>query len=483
MPRELLQPDTVRFIFVLGIALSVWLYDRFHLTSGSIVTPAYIALNLHHPSALAVTLLTAALAYGAVYVLLPRFMIITGRDRFTILIPMSLALHLAITAAFDHLAALSNAGLLLSIGYVIPGLIAHDLATQGIRNAIGGIAVPSLLLAGCAWIVHGVVPDAGLLMSERGADLLFDVRWLPLAVVCSVAASVAMSRTRGLRGGGFVGAAYVSMLLAEPTELLMLAGIAMVTFLIVTRGLMRWMILFGRRKFAAMLLIAALVSWAAAALRSTVVGGDPGGFGQRAFALIGLTIAGLFANDVQRVGLRNVLAGTAASVLLTTSVTLLAVELDGARRVAIAAGYGGLAAMSALTIFGPVLLAGARWWRGAGQGVLRSAAGVPGAATAPEPARAAVSRSCSVDPVTSARRLKLSGFALVCTLVLGGAGAMFRDVPFPVGARAAASLMIPREVEPLRTADPFHALDSNRGTDNGPFGLTYHERGEDAFAR
>lgn len=39
MYPAIFDAETARLAFVLGIVLSIWLYDRLHITSGSIVAP------------------------------------------------------------------------------------------------------------------------------------------------------------------------------------------------------------------------------------------------------------------------------------------------------------------------------------------------------------------------------------------------------------------------------------------------------------
>ena len=56
MHDYLLSTEWVRFAFVLGIAVSMILYERRHLTTGSIVVPGYIAVFMIHPLVLVAAL-------------------------------------------------------------------------------------------------------------------------------------------------------------------------------------------------------------------------------------------------------------------------------------------------------------------------------------------------------------------------------------------------------------------------------------------
>ena len=79
--------------------------------------------------------------------------------------------------------------------------------------------------------------------------------WIPIAVLFSAAAAWGVARHMGLRSGGFMGAAFIAILLGDPWQVAVAACISAATYLLVKRLLMNSMILFGRRKFSAMLLV------------------------------------------------------------------------------------------------------------------------------------------------------------------------------------------------------------------------------------
>ena len=62
----LFSSEIVRFAFVFGICVSMMLYERLHLTTGSIVVPGYIAVFLVYPMVVVATFVNALLS------LLPR---------------------------------------------------------------------------------------------------------------------------------------------------------------------------------------------------------------------------------------------------------------------------------------------------------------------------------------------------------------------------------------------------------------------------
>ncbi len=66
MHDYLLSSEWVRFAFVFGVAVSMLLYERRHLTTGSIVVPGYIAVFIIHPPVLIATFANALITYWLV---------------------------------------------------------------------------------------------------------------------------------------------------------------------------------------------------------------------------------------------------------------------------------------------------------------------------------------------------------------------------------------------------------------------------------
>jgi hypothetical protein len=151
----------------------------------------------------------------------------------------------------------------------------------------------------------------------------------------SAMASIALVYRWNTHAGGFVGAAYVGLFVTQPLELLQIAILSLATYMIITRLLAPRMILFGRRKFALTLLVASILTWAALLLRDHLSGAATLALSSP-FALIHLTLTGLFANDFERVGIRRVAVGTSLAVAFTLSTTLWVVEVFSAGRLEVA---------------------------------------------------------------------------------------------------------------------------------------------------
>ena len=139
-------------------------------------------------------------------------------------------------------------------------------------------------------------------------------------MLLSAAAAWGVATNYGMRCGGFVGAAFIGMFMGDPWQVLVAASIAAATYLIVTRLLMNHMILFGRRKFSSMLLVASSLSWLLLWSGREFFGPEV----QRhldlgSLALAPLFLPGLIANDAQRTSPRKVVLGFAmASTFVLT---------------------------------------------------------------------------------------------------------------------------------------------------------------------
>ncbi len=314
MRDYLLSGEWVRFAFVLGIAVSMIMYERRHLTTGSIVVPGYIAVFIIHPLVIIATFINALLTYAFVNKFLSRHFLLYGRTKFTVLAVTSTAIQTA-------LLRLSPSGTWLwemdipfftGVGYIVPALIAHDMARQGIKKTSRSVMIAGFIV---------VIPIAlALLLELPGVNDLspvtgfgstaISVNWLPLAIVLSVLASWAVAHNYGLRSGGFIGAAFVGMFMADPLQVVVAALIATLTYLIVAKFLMRHMILFGRRKFSSMLLVSSSIAWSGLWLGDRFL---PIEWEQRlgvgSLALTPLMLPGLLANDAQRTSPSSVVRG------------------------------------------------------------------------------------------------------------------------------------------------------------------------------
>lgn len=360
MHDYLFTTEVVRFAFMFGVAVSMLLYERRHLTTGSIVVPGYIATFLPMPLTLVATFVNAFVSYWLVNHLLRKWFLLYGRTKFTVLASISILIQTLMLKfspsgswLWEH-----HVKLMVGVGYVVPALIAHDMGRQGIKKTFKSVMLAGFIVVTPIVIALAVkMPGINDLAPLRGGgDIAIDAGWIPISVLLSAAAAWGVARYWGLRSGGFMGAAFVAILLGDPYQVVVIAILAMLTYLIVTRLLMNSMILFGRRKFSAMLLVSASMSWIL-----LWIGGEIFDLGVQShmdigsLALTPLIVPGLLANDSQRTTPLHVLGGLtmATAFVLSTTWTLQAqIEqrpLDLVWKL--------LALASGLAIFGkPVLL-------------------------------------------------------------------------------------------------------------------------------
>jgi len=322
----LFNSEIVRFAFVFGICVSMMLYERMHLTTGSIVVPGYIAVFLVYPMVVVATFFNALLSYAIMNNFLRKHFILYGRAKFTLMALISISIQtimLKVSPSGPWLWE-SNIPLFVGAGYVVPALIAHDMGRQGIKRT-----TKAVLLAG---VIVSIPIAIALVLQLRGVNDLAPLagfgtmsianRWIPMAVLLSAAASWGVAQNYGLKSGGFVGAAYVGMFMGDPFQVVIAFAIAILTYLIVRHLLMNVLILFGRRKFSAMLLTSSMMSW-------TLLWFGPSFFSSRvtnhldlaSMALTPLFIPGLLANDMDRTSPLRVITGSllaAAFVVPTT---------------------------------------------------------------------------------------------------------------------------------------------------------------------
>jgi poly-gamma-glutamate biosynthesis protein PgsC/CapC len=318
--------EVVRFAFMFGVAVSMLLYERRHLTTGSIVVPGYIATFLAMPLTIVATFVNAFVSYWIVNKLLRRWFLLYGRTKFTVLASISIVIQ-SLMLEFSPIGSWmweSNIKLMVGVGYVVPALIAHDMGRQGIKKTVKSVTLAGCIVAVPIALALAVnMPGVNDLAPLRGGgELAIEVGWIPIAVLLSAASAWGVARFWGLRSGGFMGAAFVAILLGDPWQVLVTGVLAVMTYILVTRFLMNSMILFGRRKFSAMLLVSASMSWIL-----LWIGGELFGIGVQShmdigsLALTPLIVPGLLANDAQRTSPGHVIGGLSMATTFVLSAT------------------------------------------------------------------------------------------------------------------------------------------------------------------
>jgi poly-gamma-glutamate biosynthesis protein PgsC/CapC len=136
----------------IGLVYSFFFFEWTGLVAGGLIAPGYFALAFDQPWAIALCLLTALVTMMVVRVL-SFVTILYGRRRFILSVLVAFALQWSVGAMVmgTELAQ----GRVEVVGYIIPGLVAHEMDRQGIGLTLLALLVLSCLvflsLRGLAW--------------------------------------------------------------------------------------------------------------------------------------------------------------------------------------------------------------------------------------------------------------------------------------------------------------------------------------------
>lgn len=310
--------ELVRLAFVVGVAVSLVFYERWNLTTGSVGELGYVAALFFRPASLVATFVVASACHLLVNRAVASRVLIYGRNKFALLAVTSAALIVLARFALMPFDTLSERGSLIgSGGLIVPALIAHHMGRQGVVRTTRTVLLAASLVVGIV-LVAGLALDAGIPVPTVATGELAFEQWLvPLAVLFSAVTAWGLQAAFGLRAGGFVGGAYVALLSSNARSVCAVLLVALATYAVVVHLVGRFVILFGRRKFAAMLLCGALFGWWSVTGGAQVVSAGPFEFGALAgFAVLPMFLPALIANDMERVGVQRTLAGLGLSSLV-----------------------------------------------------------------------------------------------------------------------------------------------------------------------
>ncbi|MCU1631426.1 MAG: hypothetical protein JWM61_78 [Micrococcaceae bacterium] len=314
MREYLHSPELIRLAIVLGVVASMIFYEKVQLTTGGAIVPAYLAISLPDPLLIVSTVAAGLATWCVTHVWLSKHKILYGRRKFDVELLVGLGFVSIGTLTADLLGNYSATLLALSgIGFLIPGLIAHDMGRQGPKRTLQAIAATTLIVALIVYVLEEVL----LLIKavpQRDSSLLAPVLGYPrefiiVGVIASVALGMLIFEKLDLRAGGFVTGGYLALVGPRWAELTFALVSALITYVIVVHLLMPRLLLFGRRKLATMILVAALVTGAGelAAMQWT----DGSFVPWRGLTVVTLMVPALLANDAQRQGWDRTLWGSA----------------------------------------------------------------------------------------------------------------------------------------------------------------------------
>lgn len=134
---------------------------------------------------------------------------------------------------------------------------------------------------------------------------------ITVALIIGVVLSLLFAEKTGIVPAGLVVPGYLALTLTEPAYIVMIFLASFVTYLIVMKGLSRYMIIYGRRKFSMMLIVGIAVKL----IFDYTIPIDE--VQVTAIQEIGIIVPGIIANTIQRQGVMP----TVATTLLISAAT------------------------------------------------------------------------------------------------------------------------------------------------------------------
>ena len=137
----------------IGMIMSFFMTETIGLAAGGIVVPGYIALLLHHPFQVIMTILVAWITF-LLTKLISHFMLLYGRRLLVVAILIGYLLGY-VSRLFPPLVVAQLKLDIVTIGFVIPGLIAYWMSRQGVIETISTMVVAAVLTRFLVMIISG----------------------------------------------------------------------------------------------------------------------------------------------------------------------------------------------------------------------------------------------------------------------------------------------------------------------------------------
>ena len=129
---------------VLALLISLLFTELTNLLPGGIIVPFYFALYLDDPVKIIATVISALIAMIVVK-FLSRFMILYGRRKFALYLIIGILEKILFTYLyFGNSYMFYN--LSMTIGYLVPGILARDMEKQGVAKTLGALTIVVLII-------------------------------------------------------------------------------------------------------------------------------------------------------------------------------------------------------------------------------------------------------------------------------------------------------------------------------------------------
>lgn len=128
----------------IGLVVSLLFSEMFSIAAGGMIVPGYIALALHAPLDVALTVGAGFVTFTIVHAL-SSFVLVYGRRRTVLMILVGYLVGAFTRAALGNVAGPGGQELQV-IGFIIPGLIAIWLDRQGIVETLAALVTASIVV-------------------------------------------------------------------------------------------------------------------------------------------------------------------------------------------------------------------------------------------------------------------------------------------------------------------------------------------------
>ena len=262
--------ELARLTIIIGIVVSTIIYKRTGLTLGGVIVCGYLALFVGQPLHIIVTLAIAYITYQIVYKILQKRFMLNGRKLFEVEILVGLVFQVLWIVVIRLLGTINiDLAILYGIGFVLPGVIAHDMGRQGPRNTLGSILLGVSIVALIIFPLSAIEELLPNLFIRTSSPLLraqpyiytYPIQLLPLGIIVSVFLDLLAYSKFKVRSGGFVTAAYLALFASRPLDLLFVIIASILTFAFVQLLTSRLVLAFGRTKLGMMILSGVVISW------------------------------------------------------------------------------------------------------------------------------------------------------------------------------------------------------------------------------
>jgi len=301
--------ELARLTIILGIVVSTIIYKRTGLTLGGVIVCGYLALFVGQPLHIVVTLMMSYITYQIVYKILQKRYMLNGRSLFEVEILVGLVLQVLWLTMINLFGFINiDLAILYGIGFVLPGVISHDMGRQGPKNTVAsillGVLIVSLIIFPLS-AIEELLPNFFLrssspLLRTQPYTYAYPIQLLPYGIIASVFLDLLAYSKFKARSGGFVTAAYLALFALRPLDLLFVVVASILTFMFVQFLTSRMVLAFGRTKLGIMILAGVVISWLFEIMIINLTNGQF--IPWSGFVVIMPTIASLIANDFAREG-------------------------------------------------------------------------------------------------------------------------------------------------------------------------------------